>query len=167
MLQTKYSSPIYKKKKLQQIKFHSVSSVVNIVYFTLENPLGLRLKCGQAHLYSLWFDQGGTIQHTTGGGGRYIYIYMYIYIYVHTYVYSGSSELQRSALLQMNILYWLNILQSAACVSTCLNGIPSISAHCKIPVFPAIFRLICSLQNGKGIKTDSLLNNCKKRACHF
>jgi len=115
MLQTKYSSPIYKKKKkkLQQIKFHSVSSVVNIVYFTLENPLGLRLKCGRAHLYSLWFDQGGTIQHTTGGGGggRYIYmfvcmcIYIYIHTYIHTYIYSGSSELQRSALLQMNILY--------------------------------------------------------------
>jgi len=111
-----------KKKKLQQIKFHSVSSVVNIVYFTLENPLGLRLKCGQAHLYSLWFDQGGTIQHTTGGGGRrniyiymcvcvYIYIYIYTHTHTHTYIYTGSSELQRSALLQMNILYWLNILQ--------------------------------------------------------
>jgi len=101
MLQTKYSSPIYKKKKLQQIKFHSVSSVVNIVYFTLENPLGLRLKCGRAHLYSLWFDQGGTIQHTTGGvgggGGRYIYIYIcvcvcvYKYIYIHTYTADPQS----------------------------------------------------------------------------
>lgn len=64
-----FLSYIQKKKNLQQIKFHSVSSVVNIVYFTLENPLGLRLKCGRAHLYSLWFDQGAVIQHTTRGGG--------------------------------------------------------------------------------------------------
>jgi hypothetical protein len=34
-------------------------------------------------------------------------------------------------------------------------------------VFPAIFKLICRLKNGKGIKTDSLLNNWNKRACHF
>lgn len=53
--------------------------------------------------------------------------------------------------------------------SICVN-LPkwhSISVHCKIPVFPAIFKLICRLKNGKGIKTDSLLNNWNKRACHF
>lgn len=60
----------------------------------------------------------------------------YICVYIHIYIYSGSSELQRSALLQMNILYWLNILQSAAWVSTCLNGIP----------FPLIAKFLCSLQ---------------------
>lgn len=81
-------------------------------------------------------------------------------------IYSRSSELQRSALLQMNILYWLNILQSAA---NCVN-LPkwhSISVHCKIPVFSVIFKLICSLKKGKGIKTDSLLNNLNKWVCRF